>query len=241
VQPPQQPALQIFGGPRYAAADFREAPSNSEALAWLNRTGDWPSGRLALWGEAGRGKTHLLHIWAARTGATVWLGRSLEGLPELPEHGIALDDADSVTDETALFHLLNAASEARLLVLLASRTAPARWPVRLPDLVSRLRAITAVEIGPPEDSLLRMLFARLLDDRGLRLPAAVLEWLLPRLPRTAAGLGEAVVRLSDVSMERHRTITIAWAREVLTGLIDPEPDEISGTATPPSQDAPPVL
>jgi chromosomal replication initiation ATPase DnaA len=50
-------------------------------------------------------------------------------------------------------------------VLLAARTPPAHWPVRLPDLASRLRATTAVEIAPPEDSLLRSLLARLLAER----------------------------------------------------------------------------
>ena len=69
---PTRPAA--FRGPRLAANDFRAAPSNAEAWAWLARTADWPGRRLALWGEAGRGKTHLLHIWAERTGAALLSG-----------------------------------------------------------------------------------------------------------------------------------------------------------------------
>ena len=95
---------------------------------------------------------------------------ALSGLPELPAAGIAIDDADAVADEDALLHLLNAAGEAGLPVLLAARTPPARWAAHLPDLASRLRAMTAVEIGPPEDTLLRTLLARLLADRQLRVP-----------------------------------------------------------------------
>ncbi|HEY2618724.1 MAG TPA: chromosomal replication initiator DnaA, partial [Acetobacteraceae bacterium] len=67
VHPTGQLPLPIFPGPRYAETDFREAESNAGGCLWLRRTGDWPNQRLALWGEAGRGKTHLLHIWAART------------------------------------------------------------------------------------------------------------------------------------------------------------------------------
>ena len=89
----------------------------------LRRTAEWPGHRLALWGEAGRGKTHLLHIWAERTGAALRSGAALAGLPELPTVGIALDDADAVADESALLHLLNAAGEAGLPVLLAARHA----------------------------------------------------------------------------------------------------------------------
>jgi chromosomal replication initiation ATPase DnaA len=242
VPTPQQPRLPLFRGPRFAAEDFREAPSNAEALAWLSRAADWPVGRLALWGEAGCGKTHLLHIWATRLGATFWRGPDVRALPELPEHGLALDDADAATkDETALLHLLNATAEAGLPVLLASRTPPARWPVRLPDLSSRLRAITAVQIGPAEDSLLRDLLPLLLADRLIVLPDPVLRWLLEHLPRTTAKLGEAVARLDAISMEHHREITVPMAREVLADLMAADMDEISGTAPPPSRDDPRLL
>ena len=164
-----QLTLSIFGGPRFAAADFHAAPSNADACAWLRRTAEWPNRRLALWGEAGRGKTHLLHIWAERTGAALRDGRwTVRSAGHAARPAVALDDADVVAEERALLHLLNAAGEAGVPVLLAARhRRPAgRW--RLPDLASRLRAITAVEIGPPEDALLRALLARLLADRQLR-------------------------------------------------------------------------
>jgi chromosomal replication initiation ATPase DnaA len=231
--------LPLFRGPSFAAIDFREAPSNAAACAWLRRTADWPDRRLAIWGESGRGKTHLLHIWAARTGAVLWSGTGLAALPELPTAGIALDDADAVTDETALLHLLNTAGEAGLPILLASPAPPSRWPVRLPDLASRLRAITAVEIGSPEDTLLRTLLARLLAERQLRLPEAVQEWLVRRLPRRASALGDAVSRLDAASLEQRRNITVRFAAVALAELL--APDEISGTVPPPSRDGPALL
>ncbi len=203
----------------FALGNFHEAASNTDALAWLSRTADWPDLRLALWGPAGCGKTHLLHMWAQRRDAVVWRGTELRGLPDLPATGgIALDDADTLADETALFHLLNAASEAGLPVLLASRAPPALWPVQLPDLASRVRAINAVEIGPPDDALLQVLLARLLAERQLRLPDAVLNWLLRRLPRTQPDLAEAVARLDAVSLQLRRDITVPLARAVLGDL-----------------------
>jgi chromosomal replication initiation ATPase DnaA len=231
----------LFREPCLTAGDFRQAPSNAEAVAWLARTAGWPNGRLALWGAAGCGKTHLLHIWADRMGAAIWRGPELRGLPELPPRGIALDDAEGVADEACLFHLLNAASEAGLPLLLASRTAPARWTVRLPDLASRLRAITAVQIGDPEDALLRALLPRLLADRLIRLPEPVLNWLLSHLPRTAAMLGDAVAQLDAASLEQRRDITIPMVREVLADLLSAEADEISGKETPPSRGDPRLL
>lgn len=233
--PSTQLPLPFSTNRRLTAADFRDAPSNQEARQWLDRTADWPDGRLALWGQAGCGKTHLLHIWAASTGATLWSGQSLRGLPHLPASpGIALDDADAAPDETALLHLLNAAAEAGMPVLLAARTPPARWPVRLPDLASRLRAITAIEIGPPEDALLQALLARLLLERQLRVLEPVQNWLLTRLPRSAGAIRDAVARLDATAMHEQRTITVRFARDVLA-------HEISGADEDPSPENPPLV
>jgi DnaA regulatory inactivator Hda len=239
---PAQLPLPFAPNRHFAAADFRDAPSNQAARTWLGRTADWPAHRLLLWGSAGCGKTHLLHIWAQQTGAELWGGPALRGLPELPAtRGIAVDDADALVDETALFHLLNAAAEAGLPVLLAARQPPSRWNVRLPDLASRLRAITAVEVEAPEDPLLRALLARLFADRQLRLTPAVQDWLLLRLPRTASALADAVARLDAAALVAHRDITVPLAREVLGELTTAPSDEISGTVAFPSRHDPSVL
>ena len=205
--------------PTYAAADFLAAASNDAALAWLDRTEDWPDHRLALWGEPGCGKTHLLRLWAARHGAALLTGRGLQGLPSLPAGGgVALDDAAEIGDEAALLHLLNAAREARLPVLLVARTPPARWSVRLPDLVSRLRAVTAVEIFLPEDSLLRALLLRLLADRQLAVRPDLQDWLLLRLPRSPAALREAVARLDQAALAAGGAVTRTIAAAVVAAM-----------------------
>ncbi|HEX3347458.1 MAG TPA: chromosomal replication initiator DnaA, partial [Acetobacteraceae bacterium] len=144
--------------------DFLAAHSNAAALTWLQRTPAWPQGRLAVWGECGSGKTHLLHLWARREGAAVIPGTLLRATPVAGP--LAIDDADTA-GERPLLHTLNSAGEARYPVLLVGREPPARWRVALPDLASRLRAITAVAIEPPEDSLLRALLAKLIADREL--------------------------------------------------------------------------
>ena len=137
--------LPFAHAPGYDARDFLPAVSNQEALAWLDAA--WPDRRLALWGPAGCGKSHLLHIWAEQTGRSAADGTGTADLDDLPESGaLALDDADTVSPEPLLLHLLNTARDRRLHILLSGRTAPSRWPVRLPDLSSRLRAITAAEI-----------------------------------------------------------------------------------------------
>jgi chromosomal replication initiation ATPase DnaA len=205
--------------PTYAASDFIPARSNEAARTWLDRTAEWPENRLALWGEAGVGKTHLLSLWAGRERALRLQGPVLRDLPHfLSSGGIVLDDGDAVPDETILLHLLNAARDASLPVLLAARMPPARWAVGLPDLASRLRAVTAVSIDPPEEPLLRALLVRLLLDRQLGADLPVLDWLLLRLPRSAAALREAAARLDRASLAAHRKIDRRIAAQVVTEM-----------------------
>ncbi len=101
--------------PSYDTRDFVPAASNQEALTWLDAA--WPDRRLTLWGSAGCGKSHLMHIWAERSGARMLTGptlaeQSVRDLDDMPRNGaVALDDADVVGSETLLLQLLNMARD----------------------------------------------------------------------------------------------------------------------------------
>lgn len=214
-----QLALPIAHPPTYLESDFLQAASNAAARAWLARTNDWPGGRLVLFGEAGCGKTHLLRVWAVRVGARLIDATTLrQPPPGPPDTALAIDDADRAADEPALLHWLNAATAAQTPVLLAGRASPTRWPTRLPDLSSRVRAATAVEVGAPEDTLLRALLARLLSDRQIAVPEAVQDYVLIRLPRTPAAIREAADRLDRAALEAGRPVSRSLAADVLAGL-----------------------
>ena len=219
----QQLPLPFEHQPRYNSRDFIHACSNRSALAWLEA--NWPEQRLALFGPQGCGKSHLLHIWAERTGGTLLMGSTVKELDCLPPRGpLALDDADLIGDETLLFHLLNIARDRGLQLLLAADAAPSRWAVRLPDLSSRLRAITAVEIGLPDDELLAALLKRLAADRQLVVSQAAQDWILLHLPRSAAAIRDAVSLLDRESLASGLAITRSLAVKVLKGEESSIPD-----------------
>jgi chromosomal replication initiation ATPase DnaA len=130
---------------------------------------------------------------------------------------MAIDEADTAP-ERPLLHLMNVAAEADLPVLLAGRTPPARWGVGLPDLASRLRAVTAAQIHAAEDELLRRLFARLLAERQIALPATLQDWLRLRLPRTPGAMREAAARLDRAALASGGRVTRSLAAAVLSEL-----------------------
>jgi chromosomal replication initiation ATPase DnaA len=149
-------------------------------------------------------------------------GAALNAVPDLPAAPrVVVENADQCVDEPALLHLVNACVEGGRLLLLTGRTAPARWASRLPDLSSRLRATQAIGIDPPEDDLLRALLAHHLQARQLALPESMQDWLLVRLPRSAAAVQQAVARLDQDSLARHQPITRVLARASLPDLLAP--------------------
>ncbi|MCE2566039.1 chromosomal replication initiator DnaA [Komagataeibacter sp. FNDCF1] len=215
--------------PRFAAGDFVFAPSNAAARSWLLGPTPWPDRRLALWGPAGTGKTHMLEIWARMHDALLLHGATLSHarvtalfaarVGRTPVMAMALDGADMCGDERALLHLLNTAREQGMALLLGGRTPPARWPVVLPDLASRLRATMAVGMGQPGDGLLRVLLLRLLAERQVVVAQPVVEWLLRRLPRTARAMQEAVRRLDHAALATGRPVTRMLAARVLADML----------------------
>lgn len=231
----RQLPLPFFEAPEYSSADFLDSSASAEARAWLARPADWPAQRLALWGEGGVGKSHLLHLWARRAGASILTGPSLVAPITPPASALALDDADLFAVEAPLLHLLNAIAETGFPLLMAGRTPPARWPVSLPDLASRLAATASVQLGAPDEALLATLFARLLSARQLVLDPPLASFLLARLPRHPAALVEAAALLDRAGLAAQRPLTRGLALTALAPLLGPEPDpdsENSATASP---------
>jgi chromosomal replication initiation ATPase DnaA len=205
----------------YAASDFLSGACNQEAMAWLEHPEAWPGQRLLVHGPLGTGKTHLLHLFAVRHHAALLPAQALPRLcppPDAP--ALAIDDADAMVDPEALLHVLNVAAERRQPVLLSARTPPSAWHIPLPDLASRLRAITTVAVGLPEDDLLRPLLARLLADRQLMVPEKLQDFLLARLPRTGGALREAAARLDRLSLAEGGTVSRALAARVVQEMTD---------------------
>lgn len=211
----RQLALPFAVDTGFAAADFVAGSNSWAARTWLEHTGAWPRGKLALHGDAGVGKSHLLHVWAERMGARIMRGPALGGEAAAGARAIALDDADLAEDERAFLHLLNAAGEEHVPVLLAGRAAPGDWRVGLPDLASRLRAIQAIAVTAPDEATLAVIFARILSAHQLVVRPELRSWLLARLPRHPAALAEAAARLDRAALAAGRRVN----REIAAGVL----------------------
>jgi chromosomal replication initiation ATPase DnaA len=213
-----QLAFEFPNRPAFGAEDFLVAPSNEEAIVWLDRWPDWPLPALILYGPPGCGKTHLVHVWQVRSGAAVVLPEALTiaRVPELAgsARALAVDGADEA-EERALLHLVNLASERRAQLLLTARSAPQFWPTALADLRSRLLAMPAVAVGTPDDGLIAAVLLKLFADRQLTVGEEVVAYLLRHMERSLAAARRIVAALDHAALAAHRRVTVNLARQVL--------------------------
>jgi DnaA regulatory inactivator Hda len=214
----RQLAFELPGRQALGREDFLVADCNAEAVAWLDRWPAWPAFALCIFGPAGCGKSHLLEVWRRNSRAVRVDGSELreEMVQDLiAAAAVAVDDADEVIDEAALFHLFNGLKEAGKTLLLSGCQAPSRWRLQLTDLRTRLSAIDAVGVYSPDDELLSALLVKLFADRQVIVGVDVVAYLMKRMERSFDSARQLVDRLDRAGLRDGRAITIALARQVL--------------------------
>jgi chromosomal replication initiation ATPase DnaA len=220
--PPRQLALLLDHPESYAREDFFSGSSNEAALRLIDCWPDWPANALALIGPEGSGKTHLATIWAAAAGARIVPAWAL-GHDELPAAlatgALVVEHASAIADHRVLFHLINLAREERAFLLLTARTRPASWPVTIPDLASRLRALPLATLRPPDDAMLKAVIVKLAADRQLTLDEALVGYLAQRIERSFAAARAAVIALDNEALRQRRPVTRALVAEILRDTV----------------------
>ena len=97
--------------------------------------------------------------------------------------------------EEALFHLCNRLALGGGSLLVTGREPPARWPLALPDLASRLRAAPVARLEPPDDALLAAVLVKLFADRQVAVAPELIGYLVGRIDRAFAAAEATVARL----------------------------------------------
>lgn len=208
---PSQLVLPLEPRNAMTRADFILAPGNAQALAFLDAWPDWSVPAASLFGPSASGKTHLARIWAERAGAALADARTLRepiAGPAVVENCDSSADADH---EPVLFAML----ERGAPLLLTGRAAPAEWPVSLPDLASRFRALVAFELGRPDEALLMALAVKLFADRQVLVPEAVVTRLVQGLERSPAAIRDFIARADQEALSRQKPINLQLIRGLM--------------------------
>lgn len=205
--------------PAIGGQDFLVTLSNQEAVKWLDNWPDWHVPALIIYGPPGCGKSHLVNVFMARSGAVPLTPALLQetGVPKLLESLVCcvVDDAEKGFDEEALLHLYNGLATIGGHIMMTATTAPSRWGIVLKDLESRLKSMPSVKIGLPDDRLLEAVLAKHFSDRQLLVSADVVAYLLPRIERSMSVARQIVHKIDRHSLSAGSKITLPFVRQVL--------------------------
>jgi chromosomal replication initiation ATPase DnaA len=221
----RQLTLDLALRPALGRDDFLVTPSNAAAVALVDQWPKWPAPAAVLVGSAGSGKSHLSEVWRKTTTAQTVFATDLtiSAVPVLLQNGALLIEnvEPPFLNEAALFHTLNLARQQGASLLLTA----AHWPpegLKVPDLLSRLKALPTAVILPPDDALLRGVLVKLFNDRQLAVDEALISFLVTRMPRSLDMARQLVARIDATALEQGAEITRAFASKTLAELENPD-------------------
>ena len=212
--------------PSLSGDDFLIAPSNQEAVAWLDKWPDWPTPLLILYGPPGCGKTHLSNVFMATTEAlqltpAIIKDSSLANLLT-SQQNFFIDGGDVNTfvnlNEEPLFHLYNDLTIRGGHILITAESHPVNWKLRLADLSSRVKASPAIGIGMPDDDLIKAVLMKLFSDQQVRIEIGVIDYITRRMERSFNTARKFVKLANRLALAEKKRVNLALARQVLDDL-----------------------
>ncbi len=218
----EKPEQLIFDLPHrqaFGREDFLVSACNEAAVKVIDVWPKWPNPVLLIVGPPGSGKSHLAHVWRMLSDAHMIPAREInyEDVSTLgAKNAVIIENVDDgKLDEKALFHLLNLSKEQQFHMLITARSMPGEWTLKLPDLRSRLRSLPVVNIGAPDELLLKTILIKLFNDRQLIVAPHVIDYIAVRMERSMEAAQTLVEALDKRALATGRKVTRPLVAEVL--------------------------
>lgn len=160
-------------------------------------------------GSEASGKTHLAHIWSELYGS-VFI-QSFNEIYQYDASGYIVDDISRIEEEE-LLHIINYLNEEKKLLLITSRKMPT---IILPDLASRIKAISTKYIGHIDDYMMKILLTKYFVQYSLDVSVDVIDFLNMRLERNFAEIKNFIFKLDNLALKTRRNITIPLIKSLL--------------------------
>lgn len=200
---------------KYNPDFFIISSTNRAAYEWIQK---WPFPQeenffTFLEGAEKSGKKHLAHIWLYKNQGVFLPTINCDALSQKASFFVCEIKKDLC--EESLFHFFNAAKQNKKYVLFVSCFSVNDLNILLPDLRSRLYTANHINIGEPDEMMMKALYKKLFYDFGVQVFDDVVHYLILRQERSYKSVYETVVLLEEESLNKQHAITIPFVKKVL--------------------------
>ena len=200
--------------------DFFVSKSNFFAFNLINTWPNWEKNILNICGEKYSGKSHLVKIFQEKNKGKLFDSKtfSYDKVQNLRLYqNIILENFDEKVDEKAIFSLINFVDQNNKYLLIDSVVPINEINFKLKDLKSRAKNCLIAKIDQPDDDLIKVLIAKSLSDRQIKIDNKLIEYTVKRISRSYGKIFEFIYKIDEVSLKKKKSIDLKTIKKVLGG------------------------
>jgi DnaA family protein len=183
------------------------------------------SAEIYVYGETGKGKTHLLQGAISRALAKKKNGMYIDCNEPMPEHvidyidqldWIGIDNINQIDSQQQhlFFDLYNRAKLSEISIIVSGPTPPSSLSV-MKDLKTRLGLATVFDLKELNDDLTKEVLKNQMNERNLTIETKVYEYLFKHYSRNLNILISSINLLDRASLQSKQGITIPFVKKTL--------------------------
>ena len=214
----QQLILDLRSIPSMGRNDYFVSDVNKEAVTWLDAWPNWTTFGFIVCGPFGSGKSHLAQVLKTLSHGDIIEAKDIsdQNIDQLSQKKcLIIENIELLTSEALLFHLYNMLLENKNNLMLTSNLTIPQISFELPDLKSRLLSMPQVNIGFPDDRLLKNLLIKQFLDKGILVEMDVIDYLIKRIDRSFEAISKLVSKIDFQSLEKAKKITIPFIKNTI--------------------------
>lgn len=214
----QQLLLDLRSFPSMGRNDYYVSNINKEAVTWLDIWPHWPSLGFVVCGPSGSGKSHLANVLETLSKGKIIDAKNISdiNINDLSEKKcLIIEDIEKYKSEKALFHIYNLLMEKKNNLMITSNITMSEINFKLPDLKSRLVSLPQVNIGLPDDNLLKNILIKQFLDKGVLVDLEVIDYVIKRMDRSFEAIKKLVSKIDFEALEKSKRITIPFIKQII--------------------------
>jgi len=182
---------------KFSFENYVVGSANREMLRFLRLPMNWKTPITLIVGPIGTGKSHIGNAWANETGF------------------LFLDDASQIDEEILFFQLNLILNGTGSRLLMADKNFPKKWLIKMPDLISRLKSITLVELTDHDDEVLEMIVRGIFEAKGRNVSQDLISYLLKHYERSVPAQVRIAEMLEKAAQSQKADLSKSFAMKFL--------------------------